>query len=487
MPVLMLKESSILLTISSIGEHDTMKLIGTRDFYRKTMSIAVPIMVQTGITNFVNMLDNIMVGRVGTDAMSGVSIVNQLFFVFTLCLFGATAGIGLFTAQFFGKGDHDGIRYTMRMKLMVAVLITLLGILILSLQGGALIGFWLRGDSGTGSIVDTLSSARSYLMVSLYGTLPMAIGMSYAGTLRETGETVLPMKAGLVAVLVNLVGNYILIYGKLGAPALGVVGAAAATVISRYVEAFIVIAWTHAHPVKNAFVTGLYGSLYVPSDLIKKVWVKASPVLLNEFLWAGGQTVLSQQYSLKGLDVVAAMNISSTVNNVFNIVFIAMGEATAIIMGHELGKRKLDRKGLLEEAHRLSFLSVIICFVSGAALFIVSGYFPLIYNTSDTIRQIATGLIRLSAIFMPLYAYENSSYFTLRSGGKTWITFVFDSMFVWLISIPALYLLVRFTSLAILPLFAGIQLLEFLKCGMGFFLVCRGVWINDLTQYSKDK
>ena len=103
-----------------------MRLIGTGDFYKKIMKVAVPIMIQNGITNFVSMLDNIMVGRVGTDAMSGVSIVNQLFFVYVLCLFGATAGIGIFTAQFSGKGDNEGVKYTMRIKLAVSLVLALI-------------------------------------------------------------------------------------------------------------------------------------------------------------------------------------------------------------------------------------------------------------------------------------------------------------------------------------------------------------------------
>ena len=461
-----------------------MKLTGTKDFYKKVLGIAVPVMIQNGITNFVNMLDNIMVGRVGTDAMSGVSIVNQLIFVFILCLFGATAGIGIFTAQFAGKGDHDGIRYTLRVKLLVVLFLTIIGILLLVIKGESLIGFWLRGDSGTGSIADTLVSARSYLFMSVFQLFPLAIAMSYTGTLRETGETVLPMKAGVTAVLVNLIGNYILIYGKFGAPALGVTGAALATVISRYVEAIIVIVWTHSHSSINRFVLGLYKSLYVPADLVRKIAIKSSPILLNEFLWSSGLTMLNQQYSLLGLDVVASLNISTTINNVFNIGLIAMGDAIAIILGQELGKKMKSRSELLEEAHQLAFCTFIICIISGIALLLISHWFPRIYNTSDTIRNLASGLICISAICMPLYGYENSAYFTLRSGGNTWMTFVFDSLFVWVVSIPVLFMLIRFTSLTVLPVFAIVQLLELIKCTLGFILVSKGVWINDLTQYS---
>ncbi|MBQ9444557.1 MAG: MATE family efflux transporter [Lachnospiraceae bacterium] len=461
-----------------------MKLIGEKDFYKKIMIIAVPIMIQNGITNFVGMLDNIMVGRIGTDAMSGVSIVNQLLFVFFLCLFGATAGIGIFTAQFAGKGDNDGIRYTMRMKLFVSVLLTVIWILVLKLKGDALISLWLRGEGGTGNISETLASARSYLSVILFEMLPFAISMSYAGSLRESGETMLPMKAGVIAVIVNLAGNYVLIYGKFGAPALGVVGAALATILSRCIETFIIVFWSHTHTAKKPFFAGLYRSFFVPPDLAAKIALKASPVLLNEFLWSAGQTVLSQQYSLLGLDVVAGMNIATTLNNVFNIVIIAMGDVIAIVLGQELGKKMKGKKALLEEAFQLALFSIALCLVSGSLLFSVSGRFPMIYNTSDEIRGIAAGLIRMYAVFMPIYSFENSTYFTLRSGGNTWMTFVFDSLFIWVVPIPFLIFMVRFSSLSILPLFAAVQLLGLIKCLIGFIMVKKGIWINDLTQYT---
>ena len=464
-----------------------MKLIGTKDFYRQTLGIAVPIMIQVGITNFVGMLDNIMVGRIGTDAMSGVAIINQLNFVFMLCLFGGAAGIGIFTAQFAGKGDMEGVRYTLRMKLGLSVLLTALGIAIFHAFGTDLISLWLKGESGTGNVAATLSSAKEYLFVMYFGMLPFALSFPYSGTLRENSETVIPMVAGISAVVVNLVGNYLLIYGKLGLPALGVTGAALATVISRYVEFGIVAFWTHMHPLRYPFAVGLYRSIYVPMGLVRNVIPKAVPLLLNEFLWSLGQTVNSQQYSLRGLDVVAAMNISSTVSNVFNIVFIAMGDTIAIMLGRELGKKQKSNAEMKEEAHQLALLTTFFCLISGTLMFAISGRFPMIYNTSGSVRHLATWLIRLGALFMPLYAYENSSYFTIRSGGKTWITFAFDSLYTWTIPIPLLMILVRFTDMSLLPLFACVQCTSLIKCIIGFLMVRSGFWINDLTKYTKKR
>ena len=221
------------------------QFIGDRAFYRRVLGVAIPIIIQNGITNFVSMLDNIMVGQVGTVPMSGVAIVNQLLFVFNLCVFGAASGAGIFTAQFFGSQDQEGVRHTFRFKIMVGLLLGAAGIGIFLTAGPPLINLYLTGEGSAKDAALTLAYGLRYLRVMLFGLLPFALSNAYASTLRESGQTVVPMLAGVAAVLVNLVFNYILIFGKFGAPALGVVGAAAATVISRYVELAIVAGWTH--------------------------------------------------------------------------------------------------------------------------------------------------------------------------------------------------------------------------------------------------
>lgn len=457
------------------------RYFGTRDFYRHTLQIAIPIMIQNGITNFVGMLDNIMVGQVGTNEMSGVAIVNQLQFVFNLMIFGGLAGIGIFTAQFAGKGDQEGIRYTVRMKMWLSTVLTVFAVLVFIFAGRPLVSLWLTGDSGSGDTAATMKAAMDYMFVMYFGMLPFAYTQVFASTLRENGETVAPMKAGAAAVLVNLVGNYILIYGKLGAPALGVAGAAIATVISRFVELFLVAWFIFRHEERFPFAHGVFASFYIPGKLFGNVIVKALPLLLNETLWSLGQTVLSQQYSTLGLNIVAAFNISNTISNVFNIAFIAMGDSTAIILGQELGAGRME--DAKDDSGKLIVFSSLLCVVSGALLFLISGLFPLIYNTSEEVRAIAAGLIRIAAVCMPMYACENAMYFTIRSGGKTWITFFFDSCFVWIFSIPVAFVLTHFTGLTILPVFALVQSVELIKCIIGYVLVKRGSWVHDLTSY----
>lgn len=454
-------------------------------FTKRALYIAVPIMIQNAITNLVGMLDNVMVGQVGTNEMSGVSIVNQLIFVYTLMIFGGSSGIGIFTAQFAGKADQKGLMYTVRLKIFMALLLTLFGVLTFVTAGVPLIRLWLNGSSAVDDSIATLTAANQYMIAMLFGFLPFAFSQVYSSTLRECGETTVPMTAGLTAIVVNLLGNYILIYGKFGAPQLGVVGAAVATVISRFVEAAFVIIWSHRHTRRFPFMKEVYRGFSVPFQLSASILLKSFPLLLNETLWSLGQAALSQQYSTLGLSVIAAFNISNTIGNVFNVAFISMGDATAIILGQKLGQlgKNGDKNAVKRDAYRLAIISIGLCILSGALMASTSFVFPQVYNTSTEIKLLAARLIVVSASYMPVHAYMNASYFTLRSGGKTWITFLFDSVFVWVCSIPFAYFLTHYTTMTIVPVFISVLSIDLIKCIIGFFMVRSGSWIHDLTEY----
>ena len=456
------------------------KLSGDKAMFRHFLMIAIPIIIQNGITNFVSLLDNIMVGQVGSIQMSGVSIVNGLIFVFNLCVFGASSGAGIFTAQFFGSDDHEGIRYTFRFKIMICALLSVLGISLFLLAGTPLITLYLQGEGDAAEAAQVLQYGLDYFHVMLWGFVPFALCNAYASTLRETAQTTVPMVAGIVAVFVNLVLNYVLIFGHFGAPALGVVGAALATVISRYVELAIVVIWTHTHDKICKFIRGAYRSLYIPGNLLKKIIVKGMPLLANEALWSGGMAFLNQCYSTCGLEVVPAMNISSTIFNLASVVFIAGGNAVGIMMGQMLGASN-SVEDIRSSNRKLILANVIVGGSFGILLAAVSRVFPMIYNTTDSVRQTATWLICISAVMMPVHSYLNATYFTLRSGGKTFVTFLFDSGFVWCVMIPVAFVLSRFTDIPILPLYAICQSLDFIKCFLGAFMLKKGSWIQNLT------
>ena len=456
------------------------RYIGDRAFYRRCFGVAVPIIVQNGITNFVSMLDNIMVGQIGTMPMSGVSIVNGLIFVFNLCVFGASSGAGIFTAQFYGSSDSEGIRHTFRFKFLICCVISAVGTALFLLGDSFLIGLYLTGEGDPAEAAQVLRYGLEYLHIMIWGFLPFALTNTYASTLKETGNTFVPMVAGITATLVNLAGNYILIFGHFGAPAMGVRGAALATVVSRFVELAIVAGWTHLHTEKNPFIVGAYRSCYLPGRLLKAIVIKGMPLLINEALWSSGMAILNQCYSTCGLDVVPAQNISSTLFQLSSVVFLSMGNAVGIIMGQMLGAGSSEEE-VRDANGKLLALSVASGVVFGVLMASVSGLFPRLYNTTEEVRQLATWLICINAVMMPFISYTNATYFTLRSGGQTMITFLFDSCFVWGVCIPLAYCLSRFTPLSIIPLFAICQGTDLVKCVIGAAMIKQGKWIQNLT------
>ena len=455
------------------------KFIGDRAFYKMVLAVAVPIMIQNGITNFVGLLDNIMVGQVGTEQMSGVAIVNQLMMVYYLCVFGGLAGAGIFTAQYFGQKDNEGIRQTFRYKFWMALILTTGAVLLFLSFGENLIQMYLNGNSDGGDLSAALYHGKNYMWVMLFGLPAFMMVQIYVSTLRECGETVVPMKAGIAAVMVNLCLNYLLIYGKFGLPALGVVGAAAATVVSRYVEASIVIVWTHRHKEKNPYITGVYSTLKVPGYLASKFFIKGAPLLINETMWSAGMAMLTQCYSLRGLSVIAGLNIANTINNVFNVVFIAMGDAVAIIIGQLLGAGKMEEAR--DTDNKIIAFSVCCCIGVAVLMVCIAPLFPQIYNTTDEVKAVAVQFIIAQAIFMPQAAFMHATYFTLRSGGKTIVTFLFDSVFVWCVSVPVAYCLSRVTGMPVIAIFAMVQIADWIKCVIGFVLVKKGVWLQNIV------
>ena len=457
------------------------RYIGDRAFYRRIAGVAVPIVIQNTITNFVSLLDNIMVGQTSTVQMSGVAIVNQLMFIFNLCIFGAMAGAGIFTAQFHGSGDQEGIRRTFRFKFLVGLLIGVGGILLFKYAGTPLLNLYLQSDSDPTERAQTLHYGLEYLHMMLWGLLPFALANSYSSTLRETGQTKVPMTAGIIAVLVNLCLNYVFIFGHFGAPAMGAKGAALATVISRYVEFAIVFGWTHLHAQRNPYIVGAYRSLYIPGSLLKKIFVKGMPLLINEFLFSLGLAFVNQCYSVRSLDVLAATNISYTINNICSVAYLSIGNTIGIIMGQMMGSGS-SKESVRDSFRKMTALSIASCGIFALILLAVSGLFPQLYNTSDAVRSLATQIIIIQALMMPFHGYIHAAYFAMRSGGKTLITFFFDSGYIWLVMVPLAFCLSRFTAIPVIWIFAICNGAEALKCIVGKLVISKDTWIQDLTK-----
>lgn len=456
------------------------KFFGDKAFYKMTLSVAIPIMIQNIITNFVSLLDNIMVGALGTEQMSGVSIVNQLIFIFNLAIFGALSGAGIFTAQFYGKKDPEGIRYTVRYKVYITLFLLVVGLVVFTAFKTPLINMFLHESGDSGNIALTLNYAQQYFKVILWGFLPFCVTQIISGSLRETGETVAPMVASFIAVITNCCSNWLLIFGKLGFPALGVEGAAIATNIARYTECLIMILYVVKKRSRFPYFKGLFRGLYIPSKICRDITIKGMPLLFNEFFWSLGMSLLSVAYSLHGISVVAGYSISSTVMNLANISFISLGSSIGIIIGKLLGANEFEKA--YDTDRKLITFSVLLSLVVSVGVIALSDSIPLLYNTTQQAKDYAAYFIKVAAIFSVVHAFANASYFTIRSGGKTLITFLMDSVFVMCISVPVAFSLYYIFHLDIKTAFPIVQAVDIIKVIIGLILIKKRVWLNNIVE-----
>ena len=454
------------------------KWFGDITFYRTVMAVTIPIMIQNGITSFVNMLDNIMVGQVGTLPMSGVSITNQLLMIFNITIFGVVNAAGIFGAQFFGKGDSEGHRNCLRFKIMSVALVTLAWLLVFQFYGSSLVHLYLNEEvNSAAAIEETASHALSYLRIMMLSLPLFGLTQVFSSNIRETGETVLPMNSSLCAVFVNLIFNYLLIFGHFGFPEMGIRGAAAATVLSRAVELAVIV--TGAYRKKYEFLDKVFASFRVPSHLAVSILKKGAPLMVNELVWSIAIAAIAQCYSTRGLTAVAAMNINNTINNLFMIVGMAMGISISILVGQKLGA------GLIEEAvdldRKMIVTSLLMSFVIMTALFISAPLFPKLYRTDEQVRKIAASLLRITALYNPIFSLSNAGYFTIRSGGRTIITLLTDSVYTLCVNFSLAFFLSRFTSLDVVMMFLLVQCSDIPKMILSMWLVHKRIWVNNLV------
>ncbi len=455
-------------------------ILGDKRFYTHVAAVVIPIVVQNTLTNIVGLLDNVMVGQVGTIPMSAVAIVNQLFFVLYLAMWGATAGAGIYTTQFFGKGDYEGVRTTIRFKSIILSIIFFAAFIIFVFGGNALVELYISADTSAYDREQTLMYARQYMLIMIPGLIPFFFTNIVATTMREAGKTVLPMKASIAAMIINFILNALLIFGLFCFPKMGVAGAAVATSISRLAELMIIIIGALRKRKDYAFFAGTIKDFKLPFADAKAIFMKSVPLLFNEFFWALSQAVLLQCYSVRGIAVIAAMNICNTISQIFNDAYLSLGTSASIICGQQLGAGKLVEAR--RSAWRMAVISVTSCLVLGSILFIIAPVIPHLYNTEDEIRQMATVFIRVLALCMPFFAFSNAAYFIIRSGGRVFVTMLFDGVFAWGVSVPVAFVLANFTGLSAINIYACVCLAEFAKSIAGFILVKSSIWVKNLVR-----
>lgn len=444
--------------------------IGDRHFYKRLFAISLPIVLQQLLTSSLQLIDNLMVGDLGELAIGSVSVVNQLYFVIILITFGALGGAGIYTAQYFGSKEEEKLKQTFRFKLIVALLLVILSIVVFSVLGEYLIGFFTENQV-------TIAGGMDYLNIVKWSMLPWAFSIAISTTFREIGTTKPLLWITLGAIITNTVLNYLLIFGNFGFPNLGIEGAAYATLASRFVEFLLMFVLL----IKKGkiFNTKIKDVFKIDALILKAIIIMALPLLLNEFFWSMGQTMFLQSYSTRGDSALAAMNITNAISQLVFVTFGGIGTGIAVMVGNTLGMNQLEVAK--DNAKKVIAFAVAFAFVTGMMLFILSFFILDLYDITETTKRIAANNIRINAIFIPVYSFNVSMYFTLRAGGDTRSTMMMDSGYMWVVQVPLIFILARVTNLNVIMLFLIVQLLELPKSVFALSRYKKENWVRNLA------
>lgn len=454
--------------------NDIRDMIHDTYFLKKTVLLAVPVAMQGLLNTVVNLVDNLMIGSLGATAIASVGLANKVFFVFSLLVFGVVSGSGILAAQYWGNHDVKNIRKVLGISLLIA------------LSGAILFLIPARWNPRMVMRIFTTSEASiemgaAYLMVAALSYPCTAITNTYVAMLRSVNRVKEPVIISCVAILTNITFNYIFIFGHFGAPALGVVGAALATLIARILEMTLILLTVYAGKTPLAcHVRELFG--YTREFLIQFARTSA-PVICNEFMWGLGTTIYSMAYGRMGDEAVAAITIATTIQDLAVVLFQGLSAATAVILGNELGAGKLKRaENYARYLLILQFFLTIAAavFVVGIRWKVIGLYQP---GISDAVAEATSACLIVFALFMPfkMFNYVNIVG-VLRSGGDTVMCLFIDTSGVWFIGIPLAFLGALVLKFSIHIVYAMVLLEEVYKAIIGFIRYRQKKWLRNLAQ-----
>ncbi len=447
------------------------KFIGDKAFYKHLFAVAAPLVLQQLITTSVQLVDNVMVGKLGEQAIGAVSVVNQLYFIVILITFGALGGAGIFSAQYFGSKDYDKLKQTFRFKLIIGFMIAILAFIVFSFFGKPLIMIFTDNET-------TIELALVYLSYARWSAFPWILSVAIGNTFREIGVTKPLLFISIAAILTNTLLNYGFIFGNWGFPNLGVEGAAIATSIARVVEfSLVLFLLIRKGQLFNTKVNQLF---HIEKKMFSSILIMALPLLLNEAFWSTGQTAFLHAYSRRGDQALAAMNITSAISQLVFVLFGAIATAVAVLVGNTLGRNELEKAK--ENARKLIATAVMIAAIAGLLLFGLSFFILDIYDISLATKEIAQFNIRINALFIPVFSFNISLYFTLRAGGDTKSTFLMDAGYMWILPVPIALTLSYFTNLPVTMMFLIVQTLDIPKMLFGISRYRKENWVRNLSK-----
>lgn len=448
-------------------------LTGDRQFYKTLFHLALPIALQSLIMTSLNLVDTVMVGQLGESNIAAVALGNQIFFLLSLFLFGVSSGSSVFIAQFWGKRDVLSIRKVLGLSLLCSVSVSFLVMITILLIPGQILSIFSKDP-------DVIRIGSEYLRTVCFCYIPTSISFCFASTLRSTGQARLPVFASAIALSVNTLLNYILIFGKLGFPAMGAKGAAIATVIARLFELMMILGAAYAMKLPPAgTIKELTG---FNRDFVTRFFRLTIQVILNEVLWSLGVTMYTVAYGRMGTDILAAVNISSAVEKIAFVLFNGMANACAVMVGNKIGEGDEGKAFLY--ARRLALLGPLAGVFLGLSVSLSSGLLLSIYNVSEEVYRNAVAILTIFGLVMPFKIFNMINIVgILRSGGDATFSLIIDTTGVWFIAVPLVFIGGLVLHLPLFVVYIMVNLEEVYKFLLGIRRFMSGKWINNVVKH----
>jgi len=439
----------------------------SKGFYSSLVAIAIPISLQALLQNFVNMLDTIMIGRLGSVEIAAVGLGNQIFFILNMILFGITSGGGVFIAQFWGKKDLAGIRKSLGLMTLIAFVVSFIFTIVCLLIPNQLIRLYSPDPQ-------VIKVGGSYLRFVCLSYVPTAISFSITLALRSTERVKLPLVCTSISLFTNLIANYLLIF----VAGLGVKGAAIATVISRIIELVILATWSYSH--KYEICGKLKELLGFNRYFIVKFLKIAFPVIINETFWGLGTSVYNAIFAHAGTNAFTAYSITGTISQLTWVFCMGFGNGIGVLIGKRIGEKKIEEAKTYAK-RSMWFMPLIGAFV-GVFLVPLSKLLPVFFNVDQEIIKTATAILMILIFVYPFNSFcMNWIVGVCRAGGDTVFSAVAEIVVLWCVAIPLGYVAAFVLHLPAPMIYLFFCSESIAKAIIGAIRVLSGKWLHEVT------